>query len=163
MKSQAIQTVIRFIFFFILYIVLAAKVTFMEVIAGACVAAVVTVSFSWLRSKAQLRFRFKPSWMWLLLRRVSWKAITDCGWVFLALWRYAIHRKPIQGKLWSIPFDAGGDDRKSASRRALVLAMVSITPNTLSIAIDQKKGFLLLHQLVGTGKEPGQGDQKWPI
>ncbi len=163
MRRQAIQTVIRFIFFFILYIVLAAKVTLTEVIAGLCVAAVVTASFKWLRSKAQLRFGLKPSWMWLLLRRVAWNAITDCGWVFLALWRYAIHRKPIQGKLCSIPIDAGSDDRKSASRRALVLAMVSITPNTLSIAIDQKKGFLLLHQLVDTGKEPGQGDQKWPI
>ncbi len=163
MKSHGIQTVVRVIFLFILYIVLAAKVTLTQVIAGVCVAAVVTACFTWIRSKIRLRFRVKPGWSWFLLKRVALKTVTDCVWVFLALWRYMIYRKPIEGKLLSIHFETGDEDRESASRRALVLAMVSITPNTLSIAIDQKKGVLLLHQLVDTGKEPGQGDQKWPI
>lgn len=163
MNHQVFPTGIRFFFFFFVYLLLAAKVTLTEVIAGVCVAGVVTASFIWLRAKARLRFTFKPSWFWLLLRKVTLKAITDCGWVFLALWRYAIYRKPIQGKLWSIPFDAGGDDIVSASRRALVLGMVSLTPNTLSIVIKREKGVLLLHQLVDTGKNPGEGDWKWPI
>jgi multisubunit Na+/H+ antiporter MnhE subunit len=163
MKNPAFQTGTRLIIFFILFLVLAAKLTVTEVIAGLCVAVVVITSSKWIRAKARLRFRVKPGWTRLLFKRVAVKTVTDCGWVFLALWRYAIHRKPIQGRLWSIPFEPGGEDDESASRRALVLAMVSITPNTLAIAIDRKKGVLILHQLVYTGKEPGQGDQKWPI
>ncbi len=163
MKNPAFQTSIRFTFFFILYLVLAAKVSLTEVIAGLCVAAVVISFFIWIRAKARLRFRVKRGWPWFLLKRIGLKPVTDCGWVFLALWRFVINRKPIKGQLLSSPFEPGGEDHESASRRALVLAIVSITPNTLSIMIDQKKSVLVLHQLVDTGKEPGQGDQKWPI
>ncbi len=101
--------------------------------------------------------------MGIFFRRIPLKLFSDCAWVLLALGRYFFFREPIEGKLLPVPFDPGGKDPASAARRALVLALVSLTPNTVSIMIDGEKGRLLIHQLQDTGAEPGDGDEKWPI
>ncbi len=157
------KAAVHFFIFLLLYLLLAGKASITEFIAGAAVALAAAAAAFWVRSNAGLSFRFKAGWVWILLRRLPWRAAADCGWVFLALWRYAVHREGIEGKFRIVPFDPGGEDAASAARRAIVLAAVSLTPNTLSISIDREKRQLLIHQLMETGKEPGGGDREWPL
>ncbi len=145
------------------YLLLASKLNLTEFVAGLGVAGAGTFLCLWLRSNLQRSFRLPPGWAWIFLRRIPAKAFLDCGWVFLSLWRYLIFRKPIEGRLISLPFEPGGEDAVSAARRALVLSLVSLTPNTVSISIDREKRVLLIHQLVPTGEKPGRGDEKWPL
>ena len=148
---------------FAFYLVLSSKITPSEVAAAFGVAGAGTGLYFWLRSRIDVPFRFKGEWLGIIVRRIPLKIFSDCGWVLLALWRYAAYRSPIEGRIVSVPFDPGGEDAFSAARRALVLALVSLTPNTVSITVDREKQTILVHQLVATGEKPGGNDREWPI
>ena len=62
-----------------------------------------------------------------------------------------------------VPFAPGGADPRSAARRALVLAGVTVAPNTLAIRIDSRRSLLQVHRLVPQPHPPGGGDREWPI
>ncbi len=149
--------------YIIFYLLLSSKTTTVEAVAALAVATGVLTLTARVRSRVKTRFRFRAKWVLVIARKVPTKAILDCGRVFLALWRYMRLREPIEGHIASMPFQAGGDDPESAARRALVLILISLTPNTVSIGVDRKQGRLLVHQLVPTNKKPDSRQVEWPI
>ncbi|GAC1434322.1 MAG: hypothetical protein NVSMB65_08350 [Chloroflexota bacterium] len=110
----------------------------------------------------EVRFAPQTSWFLLLLRTVPPQVIGDTILVASALWN-AVRRRPVDGAFHIVPFDGGGPDARSAARRALIVAAISLPPNTYVIDISKDGGYLLVHQLVGRGRQPGRGDRQWPL
>jgi hypothetical protein len=46
------------------------------------------------------------------------------------------------------PFEATGEDPRSAARRALAVAGGSLAPNAIVVEIDPERGVLVRHELV---------------
>jgi hypothetical protein len=72
-------------------------------------------------------------------------------------------REEVDGAFRVIHFDAGGDDAHSVARRALVVAGVSLPPNSFVVSIDAERGRLLIHNLVPPAHSPGGPDEEWPL
>lgn len=102
-------------------------------------------------------------WLALLAGRLPPQALRDCGIVFAALWRQVVRREQVEGAFRVIQFDPGGDDAYAAARRALVVAGVSLPPNSFVAAIDAEQGKLLIHNLVPPAHAPGGPDVEWPL
>jgi len=146
-----------------LYLALCGQATISEVAAGAVTAALAAGLLQLIRRCSG--HRFEPRWGWyvLFLKRVWLRSLTDCAILLVPLWRRALHRDPIQGEMLEVPFAPGGADPRSAARRALVLAGVTVAPNTLAIRIDSRRSLLQVHRLVPQPHPPGGGDREWPI
>jgi hypothetical protein len=58
----------------------------------------------------------------------------------------------VRGEFRVVAFPSEDDDARSAARRALATAAVSVAPNTLVVGVEGGEGVMLIHQLV---PEPG--------
>jgi hypothetical protein len=52
------------------------------------------------------------------------------------------------GRIIEEPFEATGEDPRSAARRALAVAGGSLAPNVIVVEIDADRGLLVRHELV---------------
>ena len=75
----------------------------------------------------------------------------DTWLLTVALWRHCTG-SPVRGVFRVVPFPSEADDDRSAARRALVTALVSVAPNTVVVGVEGAEGEMLVHQLV---PEPG--------
>jgi hypothetical protein len=77
----------------------------------------------------------------------------------------ALGRARVAGEFRAVPFDPefGRQPGEAAARRAAVIAGVSVTPNSVVMAVDGGQERLLIHQLVHTRRPPGDGDRLWPL
>jgi len=60
-----------------------------------------------------------------------------------------------------VPFDPGGDDPRSAGRRALAVAAMSTSPNEIVLAIDAERRTMKVHVLAATGTR--RHSAQWPL
>ena len=71
------------------------------------------------------------------------------------------------GRFRELPFDTetGSQPGEAAARQALVIAGISLAPNTFVVVVNEKpaSGTLLAHQLVPSLEPPGRGDRLWPL
>lgn len=144
------------------YMLFASKLAWAEAVVGAAAAALGATAAVVTARAGGLHFRPRAGWL-PLLGRVPGRVLADCGVVALALWRRLVLRQAVEGVFRTVPFDPGGDDAVSAARRALVTAGISVSPNTYVVAIDRRRGLLLVHQLVASPEPPGKGDREWPL
>jgi hypothetical protein len=88
--------------------------------------------------------------------------IADCGIVGRALCLTLIGRIP-RGEVCSMPIYAAGEDGpEAAGRRALILAGLSLAPDTYALALDHDAGCITLHQLVRNERR-SRSDGEWPL
>lgn len=133
-------------------------------LVSACIAAALgAVLAAGLTSFSSERFAARWDWLRIFARRLP-LAILQESWLLLGpmLWKAAFDRAHARGRFIALPFDAGGSDGHSASRRIAVIYGSSITPNSVPIFIDREHGLLVLHQLKAR-QEPGAGDREWPV
>lgn len=142
------------------YLLLALQPQWGELAAAACSAALVTALLMRIRERSEVSFIVHWSWIGLLAVRLPAKALADCA-VLLS----ALRNADATGEFRAVPFDKGSDGRtgENAARRALVIAGVSLTPNTIAVAVDADRDLLLCHQLIPTRQPPGEGDRLWPL
>jgi multisubunit Na+/H+ antiporter MnhE subunit len=144
------------------YLLLAGNMSWQELIAGIVLSGIAALAVTVTCRAGSLYF--EPRWHWLrYFRRLPGRVLTDSLLVAAVLARALFRREKIAGAFRTIPFDPGGDDAESASRRALVLAGACLTPNTYVVAVDMERGQLLLHQLVPTAQPPGVDNPEWPL
>ncbi len=86
----------------------------------------------------------------LLIFTEPWYVLTGTAAVFWALAR-RIAGKKSEAELKVVPFDAGGEDRASATRRALAVAYTTISPNSIVVGIDHKGRYMMVHQISPSG------------
>ena len=121
-----------------------------EVTLGLVAAAVAATAAELVRSQDLVRFRLELRWL-RGLTQLPWQTARDCWLLTVALWRHCTGR-PVRGSFRVVPFPGEADDARSAARRALATALVSVAPNTVVVGIEGAEGELLVHQLV---PEPG--------
>jgi len=121
-----------------------------EVALGLVAAAVAATAAEVVRSQNLVRFELDPRWL-RDLHRLPWQVVRDCWLLAVALWGHGTGR-PVRGVFRVVPFPGEADDARSAGRRALVTALVSVAPNTVVVGVEGAQGEMLVHQLV---PEPG--------
>ncbi len=143
---------------FILYEVLAGSLSWPEAAAGMLASLLATIAVL-APGREQHLGRMPWSWWLVLARRIPRQMVVDTARVLGA----AVGRSAPSGSFRHLPFEAGGDDPVSGSRRALVIAGASIAPNSYIAQVEPEHERLLTHQLVVTEEPPGRGDTRWPI
>jgi multisubunit Na+/H+ antiporter MnhE subunit len=128
------------------YLLLIDTVDLPELYAGAVVALLAAAAFEVSRGQGVSEAQIDPAWLaaaWRVAVRVP-KQIARVSWEALA---QIFARRRARGVFRAVPFDAGGDTRRDAGRRAIAEALGSLTPNTIVIGIDPERKLLLVHQL----------------
>jgi multisubunit Na+/H+ antiporter MnhE subunit len=104
-----------------------------------------------------IRIRIDPRWL-PHVHRVVGRVLVD-NWSALSLLvRYLAGRAEVRGAFRALPFEPGGDDSIAATRRALVIMSVSVSPNTYVVGIDAESKLILCHQLIPSPKESARRD-----
>jgi hypothetical protein len=142
-----------------LYLLMASQLNWAEAAVGAVAASLGTTAALVTASAGKLRFQPRARWL-AVLGRLPMRVLTDCVTVGGELWRRLTHRDPVEGAFRVIEFDPGRNGPVSAARRAMIVAGASLAPNSYVVAVDRKRGVLLLHQLVSA---PDVGNKEWPL
>lgn len=134
---------------FVLWLLFVAKLELAESLIGLAAALLATTAAAVLRR--QKFARFAPRWLWL---RQAWRLpcsiIYDTFIILLVLLR-RLGGKRASSRTLAVNFSAGGTDGQSVARRALAIGLATISPNTIVIAVDERKKLLLAHQLKAQG------------
>lgn len=129
------------------YLLLASKVAWPELVVGAAAASLAATAALAMRTAGKLRYQFRVRWL-AKLASVGRQAFSDSVTVAAAIgWRLT-GRSRGQGRFRTVVIEAGDDDPSAALRRALLIAGISVTPNSFLIAIDAATNRALVHQLV---------------
>jgi multisubunit Na+/H+ antiporter MnhE subunit len=132
-----------------LWLALVDTVVTPELVAGAVAAAIAATGAVVVRQ--QRRVLLRPRAVWLL---AAWRpllaSVTDLRLLAVALWRRGVRRRPEEGRLVEVPYDAVGEDPEAAAHRVLTQALGSLAPNTLVVGVDHERRTMLVHQLVAT-------------
>lgn len=145
--------------FLALYLWLAAAFEASEIMVGAVLGGICAAVLFMVRLRSGVDFVLRWDWIRLLALRLPGQALADCALVLSTL-----SRRP-RGTVRAVHFDKKAGARKAevATRRALVVAGVSLSPNTVAVSIDPERDRLLVHQLVYSSRPPGEGDRLWPL
>jgi multisubunit Na+/H+ antiporter MnhE subunit len=117
-----------------------------ELLLGLVAAAVAATAADLVRSQDLVRFELAPRWL-RDLYRLPWQVLRDTWLLAVALWRHCTGH-PVRGAFRVVPFPSEADDARSAARRALVTALVSVAPNSVVVGVEGGEGEMLVHQLV---------------
>ena len=118
-----------------------------EWIAAACAAAVAATAALLVVRQGLLRFRPELEWV-LRARSTPVQVLVDFWIVCAALVRTIARRRPVHGTFRANAFPAGGDDPRSAFRRAWVTTIATYSPNAYVVDVDVEGGTVLVHDLV---------------
>ena len=118
----------------------------LELVAGACAAALGAALAAGLRHRRLLSFRFQARWLAETLR-APWHAVRELAVVMWALALHLASVRPVRSAYRARPFPTGRADPVSRGRRALVSAAAALSPNTIPVDMDCERGVLLRHEL----------------
>jgi hypothetical protein len=118
----------------------------LELVAGACAAALGAALAEGVRRRRLLGFRFEGRWLAKTLR-VPWHVARDFAVVTWALALHLARVRPVRSAYRAFAFPAGRVDPVSRGRRALVAAADAVSPNTIPVDIDCDRDLLLRHEL----------------
>jgi multisubunit Na+/H+ antiporter MnhE subunit len=156
-KGYLAQWFVWFVALMSLWLLLTGTFDLQEVgigVAASGIAAVVAVIAA---AKQIIRIHLRPAWLRALPSLLT-RVVVD-NWVVLALLvRVLAGRGEVRGEFRALRFDPGGDDALSATRRALITAAVSLSPNSYVVGIDREAGIILCHQLIPSSKESARRD-----
>lgn len=74
----------------------------------------------------------------------------DLRLVFHALWRRVVAGEVPSSTFEEVAVRVGGQTSEAVTRRALLVAGTSIAPNTFALGIDDERGVMIVHRLVGS-------------
>jgi multisubunit Na+/H+ antiporter MnhE subunit len=114
-----------------------------EFAAGVCAAALGSVGDGIVKAKGFAKFRPRMKWL-SLFSWEPWYVLVGSATILRALARRLIGKQS-QAQFRVVPFRAGREDSESAARRALAIAEISISPDTIVVGIDREREFMLLH------------------
>jgi hypothetical protein len=132
---------------FVLWLLLVGTVAPSEIVAGIAAAAVAATAVEVVRRQGVVRFRPDPRW----LRRawgLPWQTLEEFGRLVAAVWRSLVLRRRVVGRFSDVPFPVGGNDSRSAARRAVFTVGASFAPNTYVVDFDRGEGRVQVHRLV---------------
>ena len=151
-----------FVAFFALETLWVEKVDPQEAIAGALAAALAAVACVAAARIARVRYGGVPELAAVRAAARLPAAIVRDTFVVLGALFARLAGRDVRDALVAIPFDAG-DANASGTRRALVVALKGLSPNSVPVAVDADRGVLLVHELVKSRAAPAGADPRWPL
>jgi hypothetical protein len=79
---------------------------------------------------------------------LPWRAVRESVLVLRVLVRHITRRAPVRGRFRAVPVALPPDPREQAAKRALLTAGESFAPNAFVVTIDNRRGLMLIHELV---------------
>jgi multisubunit Na+/H+ antiporter MnhE subunit len=142
---------------FAFWLVLTFTPVFSELVVGAAAASIAATAAELVWHQRLIGFRPRPTWV-LRAYRLPREVVRDTFTVFGVLFRHLTGRQEMRGAWRAIPIDAGGDEPRSATRRALIATAISATPNAYVVGIDSDNGLMLVHQLKPSPETTAEAD-----
>lgn len=131
----------------LMWFLFVAEFSLPELFAGMAAAFVATVGTAVLQATAVIRLR--PMLRFVLVAwRLPWHIVTGTGLILRGLAQQLFTRDGAPSLTRAVPFDVGGDDPRSAARRALAITYTTVTPNSIVIDIVREQGLLVFHQII---------------
>jgi hypothetical protein len=97
---------------------------------------------------------FRPRVGWLgRVRVLPWRAVRESGVVVRALLWHLSGRAVVRGSFRVVPVALPEDPHEQAAKRALLTAGESFAPNAYVLTIDNRRGVMLIHELVSEDDE----------
>jgi hypothetical protein len=121
----------------------------MELGAGAGAAALGATLAEVARRQGLLRLTLDPRSLAFAVR-TPWRAAREFVVLTQALVLDLAGVRAVRSAWVAVPFEAGGDDRRSAGRRALRPLIDNVTPNTIVVDVDCERELALKHDLVNS-------------
>lgn len=132
---------------FLLWLMYVGEGSKSEMITGALAGALAAVASESVRGHNLARFYPATHWIYVL-GRLPAAVLRDCGRLTRLLVRRFVRGEPPPATFDEIDFQSGGDDARSAARRALAVSALSLPPNSYVIGVDRGRNRLLLHTLM---------------
>lgn len=136
--------------FLVLYgtwLLFTANLDWEELVIGIPAAAIGATAFEATREQPVAQFWPKATWL-LEGWRLPWYVLTGTFEIFKVLAQDVLGSKPAESLMRAAKFDAGGDDPRSAARRALAIAYTTMPPNSIVVSIDLEANELVFHQII---------------
>ena len=119
-----------------------------ELLAGAGAAALAALAAELIAHQAGLRLRVRAAWLPRALA-LPGQVVRDTGLVFAVLARTLARRSPAPaGEYREVPVRYGDDSAAGVTRRVLLTAARSLTPNGFVVSLDPERDVMVVHQLV---------------
>jgi multisubunit Na+/H+ antiporter MnhE subunit len=103
------------------------------------------------RVKGKNFARFYPEAHWIF---EAWQLpgylISESALIYQVLFESLFLRKQANSHIQAVPFQFGGSDERSVTRRALAIVLTTIPPNFVVIGIDQQQNLMLVHHIRAT-------------
>ncbi|HVZ16121.1 MAG TPA: Na+/H+ antiporter subunit E [Terriglobales bacterium] len=116
-----------------------------ELLVGVVVAATAALANMVVEAQGFARFRPKLSWLMLIWWQ-PWYAI-DGTWATLKAMAEKLMGKKSKAQFKVAGYEANCNDARSAAKRALAVAYLTIPPNSIIVGIDRDKGQVLIHEM----------------
>jgi multisubunit Na+/H+ antiporter MnhE subunit len=126
-----------------------------ELLAGAGAAAIGASVAELVQHQSATHFRPRAEWVAPALR-LPMKLVKDTALVAKVLWARIVHGQDPPSAFRAVPVRGGGSSPEDVTRRVLMIAGMSFTPNTFALGIDSEHGLMFVHQLVSRPEVPGQ-------
>jgi hypothetical protein len=136
----------------VLWLVFISAWVLEEAVLGLFAAAVGATAAEAVREQGLAGFRVRGRWLWRA-RVLPWRAVRETRVVVAALLRHVTGRARVRGRFRVVPVALPVDPHEQAAKRALLTAGESFAPNAYVLAIDNKAGLMLVHELVPEGEE----------
>lgn len=147
------------IFFLGIYLLLVGKMNSAEIAAGLVAAALAAAALTVLATHGGGGFEFRAAWLVPLVGALG-NAIRGSRVMLMANCS-RLFRTRGEGRFDSIDFDSGNDSPSSKGRRALVIAAMSLAPDSFVLQIDRSGHRLVLHHY---GRPASKSKSKtWPL
>lgn len=123
-----------------------------ELLVGAGAAALGATGMAVVEGQRFAAFSPDPRWLTLLLIE-PWYVLVDTATVWWEGLKALCGHLP-RPEMRAIPFDAGGDDERSAARRTVAITLPTIPPNSIVVEIERDRQLALVHFLIPTSTPP---------
>jgi multisubunit Na+/H+ antiporter MnhE subunit len=128
-----------------------------ETLAGFASATVAATAAVIVDAQGVIHLRPRAAWL-LRATRLPGRVVVENWTVLTLLVRCIVTRQEIGGAFRAVQFDPGGDDDRSATRRALITLAITVSPNTYVVGIDREAKLILCHQLIPSDPESAYDD-----
>jgi multisubunit Na+/H+ antiporter MnhE subunit len=131
----------------VLWLVFISAWVWSEAILGLFASAIGATAAEAVRELGLTGFRMRARWL-LKLKLLPWRTLRETWLVFRALAGQTTRRAPVRGRFRVVPVTLPEDPDEQAAKRALLTVGEGLSPNTYVLAIDNREGLMLIHELV---------------
>jgi hypothetical protein len=136
----------------VLWLVLISAWVVEEEILGLFAAAIGATAAEAVREQRLTGFRMRARWL-LKARELPWRTVRESALVLRALLGQATGRAPVQGSFRVVEVTLPDDHDEQVAKRALLTVGEGFAPNSYVLAIDNRRGVMLTHELVAEDRE----------